>query len=342
MISFVEKKVPDMARIAALLDQCAQVNMWANRGPLYGLLADSYSKHFNLNVDRSVTPCANGAIALEAMARILAMKAGRKLRWIGSAFSFQNLGRGYFAEVEFVDCDTAGLLDLAAVQALEPDSFDGLVVVNPFGLFRDFTPYIEFAQRTGKALLIDNAAGVDATIPDWPWQSFSLHHTKPYGMGEGGLALTPAKEAEALYALLNYGTVPDPANAWLNNGKISDIACAFHIDRLEKVENWAPRYKEQAARVHRIATDMGLAPVRPVSDAPPATSWVYLSDHPIPIERLSLTQHANFAKYYKPLASLPRTLALYDRLINIPTHPDVAKLTDQQLSDDIAALVCTK
>lgn len=90
-----------MERIAALLDQCARVNMWANRGPLYGLLADNYSQHFNLPSDRMLTPCANGAVALEAMARVLALKAGRNLRWIGSAFSFQNLGRGYFADIEF-------------------------------------------------------------------------------------------------------------------------------------------------------------------------------------------------------------------------------------------------
>ena len=69
-------------------------------------------------------------------------------------------------------------------------------------------------------------------MPDWPYQSFSLHHTKPYGAGEGGLFLSPRDEAEAIYALLNFGPFDDNCSVWLNNGKLSDIACAFQLDRL--------------------------------------------------------------------------------------------------------------
>lgn len=338
MIAFVESKTPDMGRVASLLDLCLSRNQWANRGPLYGMLAESYEAHFGLGPDRTVVPCANGGVALEAMSRLMGLRAGRPLRWVGSAFSFQNLGRGHFAGMRFVDCDAQGLMDLDEVRALDPESYDGIVVVNPFGLFRDFSAYIRFARETGKALLIDNAAGVDATIPDWPWQSFSLHHTKPYGAGEGGLALVPAEEAEAFYALLDYGSAPKEPGAWLNNGKISDIACAFLIDRLERVGDWAPRYHEQAVRVGRIAQEAGLSPVRPMGDAPPATSWVFLAQNQIPMERIRASRRIVFAKYYKPLADLPRTLTLFDRLANIPTHPDMAQLDDRELAEEIRIL----
>jgi dTDP-4-amino-4,6-dideoxygalactose transaminase len=338
MIRFVENKTPDMARVSGLLSLCAAENQWANRGPLYRMLADGFAAHFGIGADRAVVPCANAGVALEAMARLLAMRAGRKLRWIGSAFSFQNLGRGHFADMSFVDCDAEGRLDLSEVEAQDPDSYDGLVVVNPFGLFRDFDAYIAFARRTGKLMLIDNAAGVDHTIPDWPWQAFSLHHTKPYGMGEGGLALTPAEAAEDLYGLLNYGPVPGDPSAWINNGKLSDIACAFLIDRLEKVRDWAPKYLVQAERVMRVASAAGLRPVRPFGDAAPATSWVFLADRPIPIERVLAAEHVFLAKYYKPLAPLPRTLDLYSRLVNVPTHPDLAALSEGDLCSELAGL----
>ncbi len=284
-------------------------------------------------------PCANGGVALEAMARLLALEAGRPLRWVGSAFSFQNLGRGYFAGMTFVDCDARGVMDIEAVRRLDPDSFDGLVVVNPFGLMRDFSAHIAFARETGKALLFDNAAGVDRTLPDWPWQSLSLHHTKPYGAGEGGLALVPAEAAAALYGLLDYGPAPEDPAAWLNNGKISDIACAFHLDRLERVGDWAPLYHAQAARVARLAAETGLRPVRPYDgDAAPATSWVYLADGPVRVENLRESRRVTYAKYYKPLAPLPRTLALYERLVNVPTHPDMARLGDGELAEELARI----
>jgi len=338
-IKFIEAKQPDMGRVGALLELCAQQNHWANRGPLYAMLRDNYAGHLGLAADRALTPCANGGIALEAMSRLLGQRAGRSLRWVGPAFGFHNLGRGHFANMTLLDCTAQGLLDLAALRALDPDSFDGLVLVNPFGLFTDISDYIAYARETGKALLIDNAAGLNHSVPDWPWQSFSLHQTKPYGAGEGGLALTPTDAAEELYALLNYGALPDPPSAWLNNGKISDIACAFLIDRLERVDDWAPRYLDQAERVHRVATQLGLAPVRPFGTAAPATSWAYLAPDAVPLEKVAAMTRISFGKYYKPLADLPRTTALYERLVNIPTHPDMAAIGDDVLAAELEALL---
>ncbi|MGO4854408.1 DegT/DnrJ/EryC1/StrS family aminotransferase [Phaeovulum sp. W22_SRMD_FR3] len=339
MIKFVNQKSPNMHRVATLLELCAAQNIWANRGPLYTLLEENYAAHFGLDSACKVTPCANAGIALEAMAKLLSLREGRTLKWAGSAFSFQNLGRGYFADMALVDCTRQGLLDMDAVRALPPDSFDGIIVVNPFGLFQDFAEYIAFARETGKFLLIDNAAGISRTMPDWPWQALSLHHTKPYGMGEGGLALTPADAAEDFYGLLNYGPAPKDPACWLNNGKISDIACAFLIERLETVSEWEPLYLEQAERVHRIATGLGLAPLRPFGPAAPAMSWGYLGPQEIPLERITQARHLTFGKYYKPLADLPQTRALYAHLVNIPTHPDVAQLSDGMLEDEIARLL---
>lgn len=241
--------------------------------------------------------------------------------------------------MDFVDCTAEGLLDLDEVRKLPPESFDGLIVVNPFGLCADFSAYIEYARETGKELLLDNAAGVHDRIPDWPWQAFSLHHTKPYGMGEGGLALTPADTAEDLYALLNYGPAPERAADWLNNGKISDISCAFLIDRLEKAAHWVPRYHAQAERVHGIARKAGLNPIRPFAQTAPVMSWAFSANHEIPPESLQSPETISFAKYYKPLRPLPRTTALYAHLINIPTHPDMEKLSDKCLRADLDLLL---
>lgn len=339
MIKFVENKFPNMDRVSALLDQCYAANQWANRGPLYDQLAADYTRHFALPHTNCVTPCANAGIALEAMSRLLGQTKGRPIRWVGSAYSFQNLGRGHFADMCFLDCNEVGLLDLDAVKELEPESFDGIIVVNPFGIFRDLTAYIDFANETGKLLLFDNAAGVDMQIPDWPWQAFSLHHTKPYGTGEGGLAITPAPQADALYALLNYGPAPENAADWLNNGKISDISCAFLIDRLETVETWYPAYIIQARRVSAVAKSLGFAPLCPFDDSPPATSLPFLHTKPISLDRVLSGKTIMFGKYYKPLAPLPRTSDIYARLINIPTHPDLAEISDDALFEAVSAML---
>ena len=339
MVKFVNKKSVDMERISSLLSLCAEQNQFANRGPLYNMLSENYSEHFGLSTNHSITPCANAGVALEAMARLLSLRRGQKLKWAGSAFSFQNLGRGYFSDMTLLDCTPQGMLDIEAIRTLPSDSFDGLIVVNPFGLFKDFTEYISFARETNKFLLIDNAAGINESMPEWPWQALSLHHTKPYGMGEGGLALTPSDASEELYSLLNYGPVPENPKAWLNNGKISDISCAFLIDRLEKKLEWQPMYLEQAERVHRIATNLGLSTMTTFPSTAPAMSWAYLAPHEVPIQQLERSKKLAFAKYYKPIANLPKAKVLYAHLLNIPTHPDVEYLSDSELIDEISRVI---
>lgn len=334
-IAFIEAKKPDLELVNTLLAHCERCNQWANRGPLYWALAESYEAHMNLPSDVAVTPCANGGIALEVLGRLHEIKIGRPLRWAGSAFSFANLGRGYFAGMRFVDCGPAGMLDLHELRSLDPESFDGVVVTNIFGLWKDFAPYIRFAQDSGKALLIDNAAGIDERVADWPYQAFSLHHTKPYGAGEGGFMLSPRDEAEAAYALIDYGEIGGGSRErWFNNGKLSDIACAFHLDRLARYPDWAPRYREQAGRVARIAAQAGLTPLVPHHDGPPATSRPFLAPEPVPLTRLQASERLRFGRYYRPLSEAPTTRRLYDRLVNIPTHPDVARLTDAELADE--------
>ena len=85
MIKFVENKVPDMARIATLLEDCAEVNTWANRGPIYHRMADAFAEHLQIPDGATVTPCSNGGVALEAMARLHEQALGRPLRWLASS-----------------------------------------------------------------------------------------------------------------------------------------------------------------------------------------------------------------------------------------------------------------
>ncbi|WP_293950919.1 PLP-dependent aminotransferase family protein [Sneathiella sp.] len=332
---FVESKRPDMTYIAALLEHCIESNMWANRGPLYHMLAEKYQDHMNVPASRSLQPCANGGIGLEALARLLDIKFGRPIRWIGSSFSFSNLGRGYFSGMQFIDCTEQGILDVGILAALDPDSFDGFVVTNPFGAWPDFSPFIDFATKSGKFMLIDNAAGLSERLPDWPYQSFSLHHTKPYGSGEGGLILSPKDEAEAVYNLLSYSPLTEAERPqWINNGKVSDIACAFQIERLDHCHIWKPGYQEQTERIIGIAAQAGLKPLYDFNIKIPATSLPFCSADTIPEEKVHTTKYLTFSKYYQPLAPTPVCADIFARLVNIPCHPDVALIPDDKLLQD--------
>lgn len=339
-IPFVESKNPNMDRIAVLLSQCSLTNQWANRGPLYNTLAKDYETHMNVADDLSITPCANGGIGLEAIARFLEIKFNGPIRWVASSFSFSNLGRGYFYDTKFIDCNTEGMLNLDALEAMDNEAFDGFIVTNPFGLWDNFDNYINFAKKSGKYLIIDNAAGLREHLPAWPYQSFSLHHTKPYGAGEGGMILTPKSEAESVYNLLNYVPLSEEEKKqWINNGKVSDITCAFQIDRLEQFGEWMPKYQEQTDRITKLAIEIGLKPLFSFAENVPATSLPFISEAPISLGKIEKMTSCIAAKYYLPLSNTPNCVDLYSRLINLPSHPDVVQISDEQWKEDLKNVI---
>ncbi len=340
MISFIEHKRPNMLRVQELLESCAARNQWANCGPLWEALSMAYAQHIGLSDDRCLIPCANGGVALEAMARLWALRLGRPLRWAVCSFSFRNLGRGWFCGGPVVDCDAEGLMDVAALASLDPDSFDGVVAVNPIGLARDFTPVIRFAQERRLPLLLDNASGMGTRVPDWDWQAFSLHHTKPYGMGEGGLMLVPQEAGAEVLRLITYGDTPSDPALWQNNGKLSDISCAFLLDRLMESPVWLADSATQKARVLALAAEFGLSPLAGGGlGEVPLTSVALLAHQPIGMAALKRTRHFTPAKYYQPLAPTPLASDIFARLVNVPVHPTMARLDDAAIRDDLARLV---
>ncbi len=330
-IPAVMRKVPDHERVRALLEVCEKTNRWTNHGALEELLAESYQAVLGLPPTLRVVPCASCGMALEAIARLLDQKRGSPHRWVVSAFSYQNLGRGYFASSRVVDCDETGVLDLDALEATAPDAYDGFVVTNAFGLHRDFDRYAAFARRTGKTLLIDNAAGIRPAVAPWPNQAFSLHHTKPYGFGEGGLAVVESEDAEALRTLLSYRPlgILEPAR-WLNNGKLSEVACAYHLDLLERSPEWSVLYEMQGTRILHLARRAGLEPLFDPGLVPIATSLPFLSHRPVGAADLA-DDHVVLRKYYEPLRPTPVASDLYRRIVNVPSHPDVREVPEKDL-----------
>ncbi|MGB0953858.1 MAG: DegT/DnrJ/EryC1/StrS family aminotransferase [Planctomycetota bacterium] len=340
---FIESKSVEEARVSELLRACRQEGQWANGGPLFDTLAEAYASYVSLPEDQVFLPCANGGLALEGMARLLDAKRfgkkGDKQRWVVGDFTFKNQARGYFADSHVVDCDAQGMLSLEELVALDPETYDGFVVTNLYGVWNDFSAYADFAKKQGKAMLIDNAAGMARKLPSWPYQAFSLHHTKPYGMGEGGLAIVPKEEREQLAALFGYGELGDAhASHWVNNGKLSEMACAYHLARLETAFEWAPRYSMQALRVHHLACRAGLTPLFESHPVHAAMSLPFLVPGSLSVPGLK-NPTLTFGKYYQPLTGKPQAKRLYKRIVNIPAHPDVAQVPEDVFLRELEGLV---
>jgi dTDP-4-amino-4,6-dideoxygalactose transaminase len=345
MITFVEAKRPDYEHVRELLASSEASGVWSNFGPLSLRLEETVAKILDLPASRCAVACANGTVALHGLAQLHEHLAGRPLRWVVSAFTFYAQRQGPFANATVLDCDAQGFLDLDALAALPADSYDGIVVTNLFGTALHVERYEEIAACTGKILLFDSATCLGSASLEKPFGSlgdgeiFSFHHTKPCGFGEGGCAVVPVELEDTFRSLINFGLYKGiDTGARSCNGKMSDVAAAFILDRLRHLTAIRADHLRQFRRLAGIVQDLDLTLL--VDDGGegffPNLAPI-LFPHPVGPERLSggpLVLH----KYYRPIAARPQADALYARVVCFPCHGGVADVPDADLRATLAAL----
>ncbi|HEY0558360.1 MAG TPA: DegT/DnrJ/EryC1/StrS family aminotransferase [Thermoanaerobaculia bacterium] len=346
MIAFVEAKRPDYERIRELLARSEASGMWSNFGPVSLQLEETVAESLALPRGRRVVACANGTVALHGLVQLHEHLAGRPLRWVVSTFTFHAQGQGPLAGAQILDCDAQGFLDPDALAALPTESYDGIVVTNLFGTALHVERYEELAARAGKILLFDSATCFGSTYHGKPFGSlgageiFSFHHTKPCGFGEGGCAVVPAELEDTFRSLINFGLYKGiDTGAPSSNGKMSDVAAAFILDRLRHREEIRATHRQQFQRLAGTARALGLEILVDGGQEGSFPNLVpILFPQPVGLDRLAggpVVVH----KYYRPVASRPRADALYAHVVCFPCHGGVAQVTDDELHTALAALM---
>lgn len=339
--SFIENKLVDYDLYHKILSISKAENHWANFGPVSRLLESSLKEKMQVNRDRSVVVCKSATDALHTLVGMYSFKMGRSLRWVVSAYGFFSTHIGPLADAIIIDCDKCGMLDLEKLKALDNDSWDAVMVTNIFGLCQDITPFIDYCEDQNKLFVMDNAMAfiTDTRVhQNSPCEAVSFHHTKPWGIGEGGCAVVDSDDEELFRSLLNFGAnIGDKARPFSTNGKLSDFDSALILQRLINMPDWERLYKLQARRINSIARKCGLLPLvkYPVTLAEYPVNIIgnlpFLAPDPVRKEAL-LNPWITLRKYYQPLNSEHNMAnSIFSRIINIPCHPQVAKITDEQI-----------
>jgi dTDP-4-amino-4,6-dideoxygalactose transaminase len=345
-VRFVEDKPVDFDFVRATLEVSARANHWANFGPVTTRLEESLAAFLGLPPERRVVMCASGTAALFALGGLHHHRAGRPLRWVVSAFGFFPSRQGPFADARVLDCDADGLLDRDALAALPDDAWDAALVTNVFGAIADPEPWLGIARERGRTLVLDSALALDAPYRDahdLPPEIVSFHHTKPWGMGEGGCVLVDREDEDLVRSILNFGAHPVHATDRVSfNGKISDFASAFILQRLRDFSDVSERHHLQYERVVSVARRLGYAVLggerSRTSGATPGHVPL-LAPHPVPTGALA-NHDLVLRKYYHPLSSgCPRAADLYARIVNVPCHPGLERLSESRLERCLAGIL---
>lgn len=248
--------IPDLPTVSELLPRLERIeqNRWySNFGPL--LL--EYESALAEMLGAPCVTLSSGTAALELGIAALGLPSGSRVALPAFAFPAPLLAvlRCGLTPVFCDVCpDTWTLTPEIAIEALAHGECKLVVPVATFGHPLPTEAWDRFVQTTGVAVLIDAAPALGMQrVGKLAHAAFSLHATKPLGIGEGGVfATSDAQLAERVRRASNYGfadgVVAHPGGT---NAKLSEYAAAVGLAQLER---W-PRILERRLSIWRRYSD---------------------------------------------------------------------------------------
>ena len=239
MKNWVPKKNIDTDLVNKLLEKSLESNHFTNNGPNVKLLELFIKDKFKVDEDKCVIVVTNGALALHSITSGIQFTENNKITWATQSFTFPPSAQSNLSNVEIIDIDRDGGIDLELVDN-SINSINGIIVTNIFGNVVDIDKYVEWAKLNNKFLIFDNAATAYTFYKGKNCVNYgngcivSFHHTKPFGFGEGGAIIVDKKYENAIRCLNNFG-IGLTDEYWVkegNNNKMSDISAVYILQFL--------------------------------------------------------------------------------------------------------------
>lgn len=272
--------VPDLpapVEYLPLLEEIHQNRWYSNFGPLARRLESRVLAAFGGPQECCVT-CSSATAGLSAA--LLAV--GRADRVLLPAFTFPaSLGAvraaGMMPVVVDVDAQNWTMRGDLLDRALAETGAGAVILVAPFGMHKNWEAELAICRKRGAAVVIDSASSLGGPrsaegYGETVFEVFSMHATKPFAVGEGGVVFARNVHEDTLRSALNFALNSD-ANperpAWGFNGKMSEFHAAIGIVQLGRIRElvilrqaFAAIYRDRLARYSELACpqDTGCAP----------------------------------------------------------------------------------
>lgn len=329
MIGWVPHKTIDTAAIERFLSKSAVENQWTNYGPVVQHMEQRLREYLKVEPEKAVILCSNGANALHALVQAIESVEGR-LRWVVPSFTFP--------------CNVQGPLQRAKVADIAADDYtldtlcfqtkncEAAVVTNLFGNIGNIERHLKWQQRkTKRFLLFDNAA---TPLGEYKGRSIvnygtgciiSLHHTKPLGFGEGGVAIIDRKYEQTLRRLINFGFGDQDLLKLGGNFKMSDISASYCLQYLSNIQSIREKhlslYQTFSDKLQSSSLPFRLFPHHG-DQLPFVSTLTVIASKKVEVP---LTSDIVIRKYYAPLQSACVSNRLFENILCFPCHIDMTK-----------------
>jgi dTDP-4-amino-4,6-dideoxygalactose transaminase len=332
----IRPAMPPADRWAGLLAESYAAKRFSNSGPLVQRLESRLVAAWGAECSVCVL-VSSGTAAITAPL----IAEGVRGRVLLPAFTFPaTLAaiRMAAAEPLLMDvCPRTWTTDAATLDAaFAASGASAAVVLRPFGLRTSLEAHAEVAERHGAVLVIDDAAGlgVDRDLPETNprvFEAYSLHATKPFGIGEGGAVFAHRDTEERLRRAINFG-LPNPDATrdptWGINGKMAEFQAAVGLAVADGFAVQLARRRALAARYAALVAAFPAVTCRPeVCDG----AWQFfplLLPDAVAADRFAVETRdrgMEIRRYYAP---------------SLSHYRDVPRLTDCPVSEDLAGRMC--
>lgn len=249
---------PKIEEISTYLTESYKNNIFSNGGPCVKGLEGRLS----LWIGADSILMSNATIALKVVLEAMDLKGCDILvpsfTFAATACSIIDAG----CRPVLVDCDPKTLiLNLEDAELKITPFTRGMVVVQALGYVCDPKPYEAFAEKYGLSLIFDSAASLGAKYPDGRLvgssgdaEVFSLHITKTFGVGEGGLVTTsnPVIASRCRQAI-NFGFDKTLTSEFVGtNAKMSEFHAAVGLAVLDQIDRKLSIREKTAQEYRRL------------------------------------------------------------------------------------------
>jgi dTDP-4-amino-4,6-dideoxygalactose transaminase len=268
-IPVMRPRLPTAQALLPYLRRIDETRWYSNHGPLLREFEGRLAVHFDVSPDE-LAVVANGTVALSAA--LIAVGAPPGSRCLLPSWTFVASAAAAWAanlQPHFVDVSPrTWMLDPDVIKRRKDLSGVGAVmVVSAFGSPVDTAAWDRFTDDTAIPVVIDGAAAFDsvANVPSAsPGRSpiaMSMHATKVFGIGEGGLLLSTDKGlVHRFRQICNFGFWELPPGQILGyNGKLNEYNAAVGLAMLDQWDERRERIRSLTqAYIDRLGTVPGL------------------------------------------------------------------------------------
>ena len=331
---FQRPELPPLEAWAPSLGAAYATHRFSNHGQLALQLEDRLSER----IGRHIVLAANGTAAITAA--LLAL--GRRGGVILPSFTYPaTLGAVLQSGLEPVLADVnpqTWELDVATVAAAANaygQPLAAVLGVRTFGLCRDWTDVQTWCESQGVPLILDSAAALGGRLPDGSpvgrqgrMETFSLHATKVFAVGEGGAIACEPQDIDVLRRVMNFGLEDGQLRGWGFNGKMSEFTAAIGL-----AQNVVFDAHLQGRRAAALAYAKMLSVEAPdwhlayTPGDPPWQAYPVLaptSEMAVSFGLLAAQRGLQTRRYYRPALHTTPDIARYARGKNIRTSEDLS------------------